>query len=358
MRFHVLGLPHTQTTRAYVHCAYTEKIRKFCDMMMSLGHEVFLYASEDNEANCTEFITCITKEEQKQLIGVEGPLDNHKVEFNPSVGYWSLFNSRAAYGISERLEDKDFICITAGLCQQEVAQSFPDTMSVEIGIGYGGTFAKYRVFESYAWMHTVYGAQAGDPHSADGNYFNAVIPNYYDVADFPFSETKDDYFLFIGRLIDRKGFQVALEVCRRLGKRLVVAGQGEAPEYGEYVGVVDAQKRGELMSRAQAVFVPTQYIEPFGGVAAEAMLCGTPVITSDWGAFTENVVQAVTGYRCYGLNEYLWAAEYVKELNPYRIREYAVNKFSMDVVKYQYHNYFLKLLTLYGEGWYTISQEK
>ena len=43
MRFHVVSLPHTQTTRAYSHCAYTEKVRKFCDMM-SVNHEVFLYS--------------------------------------------------------------------------------------------------------------------------------------------------------------------------------------------------------------------------------------------------------------------------------------------------------------------------
>ena len=39
-----------------------------------------------------------------------------------------------------------------------------DVMTVEYGIGYNGTFAKYRVFESYAHMHKIWGAQGGyDP---------------------------------------------------------------------------------------------------------------------------------------------------------------------------------------------------
>ena len=68
MRFHVISLPHTQTTKEYVNCAYTEKVRRFCMMMKGLGHTVYLYASEDNEAPVDELITCITKEQQVQAL--------------------------------------------------------------------------------------------------------------------------------------------------------------------------------------------------------------------------------------------------------------------------------------------------
>ncbi len=46
MRFHVISLPHTQTTKDYVICAFTEKVRRFCMMMKDQGHTVYLYASE------------------------------------------------------------------------------------------------------------------------------------------------------------------------------------------------------------------------------------------------------------------------------------------------------------------------
>ena len=58
-------------------------------------------------------------------------------------------------------------------------------MVVEYGIGYNGTFAKYRVFESYAHMHKIWGAQGGfDP---DGKFYDVVIPNYFEPGRLPAS---------------------------------------------------------------------------------------------------------------------------------------------------------------------------
>ena len=356
MRFHVVSLPHTQTTKQYLHCAYTQKVLNFCRMMKGLGHTVYLYASEDNEALCDELIPCITKQEQKTLIGIERPEDNLKAEFDADKPYWKLMNKRVVVEIQKRKKDKDFLCVIAGICQKPIADAMPDMMTVEYGIGYSGVFAPYRVFESYAWMHTVYGSLAGDASRADGRFFDAVIPNYYNVADFPFSDKKDDYFLFIGRLIDRKGYQIAVEVCKRLGKRLVVAGQGTAPDGVDYRGVVGVKERGELMSKAQAVFVPTLYIEPFGGVSVEAMLCGTPVITTDWGAFTETVKQGETGFRCRTLQEFIHAAKQVSSLDYQKIRAYAIQRFSLETVAKQYEEYFARLSTLWSDGWYFLDK--
>jgi len=64
MRFHVISLPHTNTTKDFVWCAYTEKVRRFCNMMKSLGHTVYLYAGTQNEAEVDEFISCISEEDR------------------------------------------------------------------------------------------------------------------------------------------------------------------------------------------------------------------------------------------------------------------------------------------------------
>jgi glycosyltransferase involved in cell wall biosynthesis len=354
MRFHVVALPHTQTTKYYGPCAYTQKVRRFCDMMMNLGHEVFLYASQDNEAKCTEFVTIVTKDEQREWFGDH---DFHKEVFNitwgPADAHWLVSNRRASEEIGRRKQPRDFLCLIAGTCQQQIARAHPDLMPVEFGVGYQGTFSDYCVFESYAWMHAVYATHGGGAAGARGRFYDCVIPNYYEVEDFPFSADKDDYFLYLGRLTESKGVRVAVDTCRRLGRRLVVAGQGQPPDYGEFVGVVDTAQRGELMSRAAAVFVPTLYVEPFGGVHAEAMLCGTPVLTTDWGVFTETVQHGTTGFRCRTLAEFCHAAEEVGTLDYRAIRDYAVSRFATDVVALQYQRYFERLETLWGEGWYS-----
>ena len=68
-RFHLLSLPHTSTTKEFSLCAYTTKIRRFADMMTSLGHEVFLYAGPENEAGVTEHIVVAPEEDQLAWFG-------------------------------------------------------------------------------------------------------------------------------------------------------------------------------------------------------------------------------------------------------------------------------------------------
>jgi len=350
MRFHVVSLPHTQTTKDFTSCAFTEKVRKFCNMMRARGHEVYLYAGEKNEADVDELITCITEKERKKFLGGKFYVE---ADFNPLLPTWKKFNNAVIEGIKKRAQPQDFVCLIGGTSHKPIADALPEMICVEFGIGYGGTFSKYRVFESYAWMHTVYGSSNPNPNALDGNWFDAVIPSYFETEDFPYREIKDDYYLYIGRLTDRKGFQIAADVCKELGKRLILAGPGTPPDYGEYVGVVGAEKRAELMSGAKAVFVPTQYIEPFGSVACEAMLCGTPVITTDWGAFTETNMQGFTGFRCRTFGEFLQAAQMVERLDNKFIHEYAVSRWSLETVGEEYETYFKRLLTLWGDGWYT-----
>jgi glycosyltransferase involved in cell wall biosynthesis len=350
--FHVVSLPHTQTTAEYTHCAYTQKVRKFCDMMTKLGHDVYLYASEENKANVKELVTVITKEQQRELFGENDHTKNFfTITWDTYDPGWVEMNTNAIRAMADRIQPRDFICVIGGLCQKVIADAFPSNPTVEYGIGYTGTFSSYRVFESYAHMHYVHGYQNDD----NGNFYDTVIPNYYDIAEFPFSETTDDYFLFVGRLIDRKGWRIAQEVCEKLGKRLILAGQGEFSGYGEHVGVVGVEERGRLMSQAKAVFVPTTYLEPFGGVHAEALLCGTPVITTNFGVFTETVVNGVNGYRCDVFRDFVSAVTATETFSPSkrkRIRADAQARFSMDHIQRTYQAYFERVYDLWDKGWY------
>lgn len=350
--FHVVSLPHTQTTAEYTHCAFTQKVRKFCNMMTDLGHTVILYASEENEARVSELVTVITKEKQREIFGEYDHTKNFfNITWDAHDPAWVEMNSATIRAMAERIQPRDFVCLIGGWCQGVIADAFPSNMAVEYGIGYTGPFSKYRVFESYSHMHYVHGLQ----NDNNGSFYDTVIPNYYDLEEFPYVEHVEDYYLFVGRLNVDKGYGIAQEVCEKLGKKLIVAGQGNFSGYGEYVGVVGVKQRGELMSGAKAVFVPSTYLEPFGGVHAEALLCGTPVITTNFGVFPETVVNGVNGYRCDTFQDFLDAVKAIESgaLKRKSIRTAAQKRFSTSVVADQYQKYFDRLYDLWGDGWYT-----
>ena len=364
-RFHVVSLPHTQTTSEYNACAYTMKVIKFCKMMKSLGHEVYLYSSEDNEAPCDKHIQVVSKKEQSKWFGEnQNKSQFFKVDYDPNKEYWQTMNRRAIKEIRKRAKKKDFICLIAGLCQKQIADGLPEFMNVEFGIGYTGVFSKYKIYESYAHMHYV----SGTLHDDNGYSFDTVIPNYFDPQDFPYKDKKEDFYLFIGRMIERKGPAIAAEVTRQIGAKLVMVGQGVDKKVGNkiiakevtvegdhiiHMGHADIKMRGELMSRAKAVFVFSTYLEPFGGTSIEPLFCGTPVITTDWGAFPENIPHGIAGYRSRTLGEAIWATKNLDKLDPKTIRKYAIDNFSMDRIKYLYQAYFEQLNTLWDKGWYS-----
>ena len=119
----------------------------------------------------------------------------------------------------------------------------------------------------------------------------------------------------------------------------------------EYVGFAGYEKRKKLMAGAKALFVPTLYLEPFGYVVLEANMSGTPVITTDFGAFPETVKQGVTGFRCRTFREFCQAVKDIEQLDPKKCREWAEN-FTLEKVTPMYQRYFTQILDLIGKGWY------
>ena len=164
-----------------------------------------------------------------------------------------------------------------------VCDAHPDVICVEPGIGYaGGHWARWKIFESYAIYHAYCGLESVG--SCRQDWYEAVIPNYFDPEDFTYNENKQDYFLFLGRVYVGKGVEIAIQVTEKIGAKLVIAGQNpeqrEFPPHVEFVGYADVEKRKQLMSNAKGAFVASQYVEPFGGVQIEMLFSGTPTITT------------------------------------------------------------------------------
>lgn len=349
MRIHCVGVPHVKMTDDYPDCAFTQRLMRFSEMMKGRGHDVFVYGVEGGVPDCTEFIPCLSADDQETLFE-DGKLHGD----DPSMLGVKKFNLQVIMGLGDRLEDEDIVLLTWGWPQLEVANAFPGHLFIEGAIGYGSRVLPYAVFDTYTWMHYMYGKMGVD----QGKFFDAAILGPFNDWQFLSAADHDDYLLFIGRLTPLKGIGIAQDLAEKLGKRLVVCGRGDesllTSDCVDYKGLVKFDERARLLQGATALIAPTQYIEPGGQVVVEASMAGVPAITTDFGCFVETN-NPPFGWRAHTMSEFMIAAVLAGQLT-LEDREYiqrcANAKYGYEAVGAQWEDYLLRCSRLFGPGFY------
>lgn len=225
-----------------------------------------------------------------------------------------------------RFADQPFVLTLHGPHEPELSELysfFPDVHYVCISHAQCQT-------ESMPRMHTVH-------HGIDLSQYRLV-------------EKKQPYLSFIGRIAPLKGTHVAIDVAKRTGIPLKIAGEIQPinkdyferkikPQIDgklvEYIGVADLATKNELLGNSLAMLFPIQWNEPFGLVMVEAMACGTPVLAMPGGSVPEVVRPGVSGYICRTVVEMSKHALEMK-LDPATVRRYVEENFSISRMAREY----------------------
>lgn len=358
MRVHLLSVPNTIAASWYTTCPFTAKVVKIGRMLTGEGHHVIHYGHENSDVMCAEHVTVTTAADLEASYHGHDPMRFGPPLLNLHDPIFKTYLTNVIREIGEHKQPGDILLATFGSWHRIIMFEHKDLICIEPGIG---AFAKNRIFESYASMHA-YQTSAMVTTASNDFWYDTVIPLAFDPAEFTFRDKKDNYFLFLGRLIKGKGVHIAEQIAEATKTDLIMAGQGIThpdTKYVKQIGMVGAKERSELMSGAKAILCPSLYMEPFCGPHVEAEMCGTPVISTDWGAFSEYNPHGLTGYRCKSLEQFIWAANHVGDLDPHKIRAWAEN-FSLDKIAPHYTDYFQTVKDCYdgGDGWFALHPER
>ena len=164
------------------------------------------------------------------------------------------------------------------------------------------------------------------------------VHNGIDPADYEFRTNKSTDLLFLGLASRRvKGVDRAIRIARKADRRLCIAG-GWRPSLDRrihWAGMVDNERKRELLSEACALLNPIRWLEPFGLVVVEALVSGTPVIASPLGAMNELVTPQV-GALCEDDASFLEAIERIGEWSPDACRQRVLDHFTHTIMAQNY----------------------
>jgi UDP-glucose:tetrahydrobiopterin glucosyltransferase len=186
--------------------------------------------------------------------------------------------------------------------------------------------------------------------------FDQVIYNGVDTRQLPFKESGGDFLLFAGRMSPEKGPDLAIEIAKQAGRRLVLAGgiydraffekkiapalQGDSGV--TYAGVLERAQLYRLMSEAEGLLFCSRWEEAFGLVLIESMATGTPVVAWRRGAVPEIVTDGKTGFILdfMNLEGAARAVKRLKTLDRYEIRRQVETRFNVDKMLDHYLDYY------------------
>jgi len=350
MRLHIIGNARNPSTDKLPMDPYSMVSYYVTTYLHNNGHEIHYYGYKESSVSCTKKWECADSEFLKKYFVTEYKdkqwTDSHEANN-------IFFNKAGGHLLNNYNEGEIIICMWSPAVDV-IRKLIPYAKIVDGHIGHRlpSQETNYHIFTSIANQHLNYGL-----HGMESYWHDTVIPPMAnDLSNFKYNESKKDYFFFMARLGVNKGITILRDLAKHFpDKKFIIAGQGNINIISllpnmEFVGCLGVEERKKYLSEAKAVISPSFYAEPFGLTPVEAGLSGTPIICTDWGGYTENVLEGVTGFRCTYFDDFVKAINNIDKINPKDCREFA-EQFSAESLINKWEEYLQKINRF---DWYTL----
>ncbi|WP_433826476.1 glycosyltransferase family 4 protein [Actinoplanes sp. CA-015351] len=218
-------------------------------------------------------------------------------------------------------------------------------------------FSGQNILPAYRRSRSHFVSISDSDRSPDLEYV-ATVHHGIDLRGLPFHPDGGDDLILFGRIHPDKGTDIAIEIARRAGRRLIMCGIVQDRDYfaekvepmidGEgviYRGSVGPEERAGILGSGAALLHPIRFAEPFGLSVVEAMACGTPVIAYRNGSMPEVVDEGVTGYVVDTVDEAVAAVGMIAAVDRAACSARARLRFSADRMVEEYLAIYRKIIS-------------
>lgn len=341
--------------------------------LVSRGHEVTLFAGSDSRTNARLWsdglpALSVNKEYAKyykrsprestegESVRFERILQRYKL-----VQYYDFLMLSVLY--KQAIAEKKFDLVYNSMMDMRGMQlgalaPIPSVCTMHDPIPHPNMLYQIELLRAYkqrfAQLHLVGISQSQIRQAPE--LFSAVIYNGINVDHFAFRARPGTYLLTTGRITPEKGTFEAIQVAKKTGLQLIIAGHHKDDVYWRrkvapyvdgkhivYRGMLSRLELQRLYKNAKAFLFPIQWEEPFGLVMGEAMSCGTPVIAFRQGAVPEIVEDGKTGFIVNSVSEMVSAVRKVDQIDRAACRQAMVQHFSTQAMIDRYEDLFFRV---------------
>ena len=331
--------------------------------LVKKGHKVFLFASSDSKTSATLISNNLPSlERNKKWFPVYKKVNERWKEILREN--YELLLATKFYEMAQKktfdiihLHSRPNLLHFASLIKTPVVFTFHNQFSYPVGTNSLKLIYSSFKKDKFKNIYFVTLSKAQREALPELNYA-ATVPNGVDAQKFSFSKKEGDYLAFAGRILPWKGIETAIQVAKKTGKKLKIAGP-IPPDHLDfwnrkikpylsrkitYEGMLNQNQMVSFYQGAKAFLMPILYDEAFGLVMIEAMACGTPVIAFRKNPVPEIVRDEKTGFIVKNSEEIIEAIKKIDQIDRKECRTHVEKNFTIEKMVDNYEKVYYKIL--------------